>query len=107
MNHSSRLAHSSTVAHAALVVGEGLTPEAARPISQRIAPVLAGHSVDDLLPRVWVCNANAHGVPHTERTVLFMLCALAIDVCSWLPKSADKWCRSGLDVICAERPSTH
>ena len=27
--------------------------------------------------------------------------------CSWLPKSADKWCRSGLDVICEGRPRTH
>ena len=27
--------------------------------------------------------------------------------CSRLPKSADKWCRSGLDVICEGRPGTH
>ena len=28
-------------------------------------------------------------------------------LCSRRPKSADKWCRSGLDVICEGRPSTH
>ena len=90
MNHSSRLAHSSTVAHAALVVGEGMTPEAARRISQRVAPVLAGHSVDDLLPRDWVCNANAHDVPHMERTVLFILGALAIDAGHALDRRPDR-----------------
>ena len=30
-----------------------------------------------------------------------------LNACSRRPKSADKWCRSGLDVICEGRPSTH
>ena len=40
-------------------------------------------------------------VPMEERTPSF------VEGCSRRPKSADKWCRSGLDVICEGRPSTH
>ena len=59
---------------------------------------------------------NLGGNPRDEAVtgVLVVFCAknpetseLLVTGCSRRPKSADKWCRSGLDVICEGRPSTH
>ena len=45
---------------------------------------------------------------HRERYGWILECEVVDDDgCSRRPKSADKWCSSGLDVICEGRPSTH
>ena len=63
---------------AALVAHQRMAPGTARRMAERIAPVLEGFAHYELRPRDVVGIANAHGVPHGERTMLMMLGALAI-----------------------------
>ena len=67
----------------ALVAG-GMPPDAARRMAERIAPVLASTPIDTLAPDDWVAVANVHGVPDSERPVLVMLGALAVEAAAAL-----------------------
>ena len=65
--------------------------------------------MDEELPGQMAENNDAAQDAGVE-TLIDLLTGAAIrstPKCSRLPKSADKWCRSGLDVICEGRPSTH
>ena len=64
---------------AGALLADGMSPEGARRMAERIAPVLADGAIDTLAPDDWVVVASAHGVPPAERTVLMMLGALAVD----------------------------
>ena len=81
----------------------------------------AGEAVSAALPKSAAVKKHQRALPHAEvgaalrrvrrcdtyRSLRLGFEFLVLTACSRRPKSADKWCRSGLDVICEGRPSTH